>query len=114
VDFLFNCAQANAAGTNFHGGGNGTGYTPIAESNGAVVGPRPEYYGILFFTLAGMGTLYETQLSAGSLNVTAYTVKTATGGLNLVIVNKDSAQNLMVTAALPQTVKSASLLEMTS
>jgi hypothetical protein len=113
IDFLFDCALGGCAGTNFHGGGNGTGYTPIADSGGAVVEARPEYYGILLFVLAGQGMLYTTSLSAGSLNVTAYAVKTSSGGLNLVIVNKDSAQNLQLSAQLPQSANSATLLEMT-
>jgi hypothetical protein len=114
IDFLFDGALGGSTGANFHGGGNGTGYTPIADSGGAVVEARPEYYGILFFVLAGQGTLYTTSLSGiGSLNVTAYAVKTASGGLNLVIVNKDSTQNLQLTVQLPQTAGSATLLEMT-
>jgi hypothetical protein len=114
IDFLFDCAMGGSAGTNFHGGGDGDGYTPIADSGGAVVEARPEYYGILFFTLAGQGELYTTGLSGiGSLNVTAYAVKTRSGGLNLVIVNKDSTQNLQLKAQLPQSVSKATLLEMT-
>ena len=114
IDFLFDCALGGSTGTNFHGGGNGTGYTPIADSDGAVVEARPEYYGILFFTLAGQGNLYTTSLSGiGSLNVTAYAVKTSSGGLNLVIVNKDSSQNLQLTVQLPQIASSATLLELT-
>jgi hypothetical protein len=114
VDFLFDCAIGGSGGTNFHGGGNGDGYTPIADSGGAVVEARPEYYGILLFTLAGQGALYPASLSGiGSLNVTAYAVKTSSGGLNLVIVNKDSTQNLALTIELPQSAGTATLLEMT-
>jgi hypothetical protein len=114
IDFLFDCALNGAVGTNFHGGGNGDGYTPIADSGGAVVEARPEYYGILLFTLAGQGELYTTSLSGiGSLDITAYAVKAASGALNLIVVNKDSAQNLQLTVQLPQTVSSASLLAMT-
>jgi hypothetical protein len=113
IDYLFDCAQGGASGVNFHGGGDGPGYTPIADSNGSVVGARPEFYGILLFTLAGQGTLYTTQLSAGSLNVTAYAVKTASGGLNLVVVNKELSQNLEVTAQLPASASSANLVVMT-
>jgi hypothetical protein len=113
IDFLFNCAHAGSVGTNLHGGGNSAGYTPIADANGVVMDVRPEYYGILFFTLAGPGTLYATQLSAGSLNVTAYAVLAPTGDLNLVIVNKDQLQNLQLTVQLPQSASSASLVEMT-
>jgi hypothetical protein len=113
IDYLFNCVQGGAVGVNFHGGGNSSGYTPIADSSGVVVGARPEYYGVLLFTLAAQGTLYTTQLSAGSLNATAYAVKTAAGGLNLIVNNKDLTQNLQLTALLPQTANTASLLAMT-
>jgi hypothetical protein len=114
IDFLFDCALNGAVGTNFHGGGNSTGYTPIADSGGAVVEARPEYYGILFFTLAGQGALNTTSLSGiGSLNITAYAVKTSSGGLNVIVVNKDSAQNLQLTVTLPQSASSATLIEMT-
>ena len=113
IDFLFNCVQEGASGVNFHGGGNGTGYTPIADSNGTVVGARPEYYGILFFTLAGQGTLYPTQLTATGLNVTAYAVKSSSGELNIVLVNKDLTNNLTLTTELPQSASSASLIQLT-
>jgi hypothetical protein len=114
IDFLFDCALNGSVGANFHGGGNGDGYTPIADSGGAVVEARPEYYGILLFTLAGQGTLYTTSLSdIGSLNITAYTVKTSSGALNVIVVNKDSAQNLQLTVQLPRSASSATLLEMT-
>jgi hypothetical protein len=113
IDFLFNCAQGGAAGVNLHGGGNYTGYTPIADNSGPVVGARPEYYGMKLFTLAGQGTLYQTELSANGLNVSAYAVKTPTGGLNLVIINKDTTQNLELTALLPQAANAATLMAMT-
>jgi hypothetical protein len=113
IDYLFDCALGGAVGVNFHGGGNGTGYTPIADSNGTAVGARPEYYGILLFTLAGQGSLYTTQLAANGLNVTAYAVKTSTGGLNIVIVNKDLTNNLTLTTQLPQSATSATLIQMT-
>ncbi len=113
IDYLFNCAQGGAVGVNFHGSGDGSGYTPIADNNGSVVGGRPEFYGILLFTLAGQGTLYTTDISAGSLNVTAYAVKLASGGLNLIVVNKDLTQNLQLTTQLPQSSSSATLLAMT-
>jgi hypothetical protein len=113
IDYLFNCAQGGAAGVNFHGGGNSAGYTPIADSDNAVVDVRPEFYGILLFMLAGQGTVYKTQVSAGSLNVTGYAVRTSSGGLNIIVVNKDLTQNLQLSVALPQTANSATLLAMT-
>jgi hypothetical protein len=105
--------MGGAAGVNLHGGGDWTGYTPIADNSGAVVEARPEYYGMLLFTLAGQGTIYQTQLSAGQLGATAYAVRTPTGGLNLVVVNKDTTQNLELSVFLPQIARSATLMAMT-
>lgn len=111
IDFMYNCAQYGSAGVNFHGGSN-LNYTAIIDSNGTITGVRPLYYGILMFALAGQGTLYTTNLSAGSLNATAYAVKTSTG-LNIIINNKDSAENLEVTITVPQAVNTATLMVMT-
>jgi hypothetical protein len=113
LDFLFNVAMGGATGVNMHGGGNAPGYTPIADDSGAVIEARPEYYGLLLFALAGTGTLLETQLSAGSVDVTAYAVKTPSGGLNIVLVNKDTLQNLTLTIQANQPVKTASMQTMT-
>jgi hypothetical protein len=112
IDFLFACAHGGAAGANLHGGGEWIGYTPIADASGAIVEARPEFYGMLLFTLAGQGSIYQTQLSAGSLNASAYAVKTPTG-LNLVILNKDSSNSLELTAQLPFTATTANVSVMT-
>lgn len=112
IDFLFECALNGSVGTNLHGGGNSAGYTPIADSGGSVVEARPEFYGVLLFTLAGSGTLYSASLSPGGLNANAYAVKTSSG-LNILVVNKDSSQSLKLNVELPQSASLATLLEMT-
>jgi hypothetical protein len=112
IDFLFDVALGGASGVNMHGGSNGPGYTPISDDDGGVIEARPEYYGLLFFTLAGTGTLLETQLSAGSVDATAYAVRTATGGLNLMVVNKDTLQNLILTIDTNQNIQTATLQTM--
>jgi hypothetical protein len=113
IDFLFDVALSGATGVNMHGGGNAPGYTPIADNDGGVVEARPVYYGMLLFTLAGPGTLLETQLVAGTVDATAYAVRTASGGLNVVVVNKDTLQNLTLTIAANQNIQSARLQTMT-
>jgi hypothetical protein len=113
IDFLFNAALGGASGINMHGGGQGPGYTPIADDSGAVIGVRPEYYGLLLFALAGSGTLLQTQLSAGGVDVTAYGLRTASGGMNLMLVNKDMLQNLVVTIEANQRIRTASMQMMT-
>lgn len=118
IDFLFNCAQAGAIGANLNNIdvslNSPYGYAPIATSGGAVWQVRPEYYGMLLFTLAGQGSLYTTALSVpGNLNVTAYAVNTIATGISIVVNNKDSSNNLSLSIQLPQTASRARLLEMT-
>lgn len=113
IDHLFACALNGAQGINLHGGGNGTGYTPIADSGGVVVGARPEFYGVTLFTLAGQGLLQQTTISAGGLNATAYAIRAVSGAYSIIINNKDQTQNLNVTIQLPQAATSAQLIQMT-
>jgi hypothetical protein len=112
LDFLFSCAQGGASGVNFHGGGVSS-YTPITNLPGSVFGVRPEYYGMLLFTLAGQGHLYQTAVSAGGLNVTAYAVKNQTDGMSLVVINKEANENIQLTVGLPQVANTATLVTMT-
>jgi vacuolar-type H+-ATPase subunit F/Vma7 len=112
LDFLFNCAQGGAAGVNFHGGSSNC-YTPIADKSGAVVEARPVFYGMTLFALAGQGVVYQTNLSAGGINATAYAVKDSSGNVNIVVVNKDATENLSLKISMPRSVSSASLMTMT-
>jgi hypothetical protein len=109
IDHLFTIAQGGSVGVNLHGGGNGDGYTPIADNDGVVVEARPEYYGALLCALAGQGSLLATTIDAGSLNTSAYTVQNSASQLSLIVNNKDTAQNLQFTVTCPGAVKSASL-----
>jgi hypothetical protein len=113
IDHLFSIALGGGVGANLHGGGDGDGYTPIADSNGTVVQARPEYYGTLLFTLAGEGTLLAVSLSAGGLDVTAYALEASAGALSIVVVNKDATHNLALDIDCGRAVAAASLLAMT-
>jgi hypothetical protein len=113
IDFLFDVALGGGTGVNMHGGGRSPGYTPIADDDGGVVEVRPEYYGLLLFSLAGPGTLLETQLSAGTVDATAYAVRNSSGGLNVIVVNKDTLQNLTLTISTNQNIQLATQQTMT-
>jgi hypothetical protein len=113
IDHLFTIAQGGGLGVNLHGGGNGDGYTPIADSSGVVVGARPEYYGLLLCALAGQGPLLGTEISAGSLNTSAFTVQNSASQLSLIVNNKDQTQNLQCTVTCPGSVQSATLQVLT-
>jgi hypothetical protein len=114
IDFLFDIALGGGIGVNMHGGGNAPGYTPIEDHSGAVIEARPEYYGLLLFSLAGTGTLLQTQLSAGNIDATAYAVQSASGGLNVIVVNKDMLQNLTLTIETTRNIQAATLQIMTA
>jgi hypothetical protein len=109
LDHMFTIAQGGSVGLNLHGGGDSTGYTPIADNNGVVVEARSEYYGVLLFTLAGQGPLLTTTIVAGGLNVSAYTIQNSPSRLSMIVVNKDSTQNLQFTTSCPAAVQSATL-----
>ncbi len=49
----------------------------------------------------------------GSVDATAYAVRTASGGLNLIVVNKDEVQNLSLTIQTGQKIATATLQLMT-
>lgn len=109
IDHFFTIAQGGSVGLNLHGGGNGDGYTPIADDSGVIVEARPEYYGLLLCALAGQGPLFATTINAGSLNTSAYTVQNAPSQLSLILNNKDTTQNLQFKVICPAHVESASL-----
>jgi len=112
VDHLFACALNGSQGVNLHGGGDAN-HTPIADSNGVVVEARPEFYGVLFFTLAGPGTLLDTTIDVDSLNATAYAIEAQNGAYSVIVNNKDQTQTLNVTLILPSSAESAQLIQMT-
>lgn len=113
IDFLFTNALHGGVGVNLHGGGNGTGYTPIADTGQEVVGVRPDYYGMLLFTLAGGGPLLATTTNAGGLNFTAYAVAAPDGSTRLVLVNKDPTETAHVAVSLGAAGSSATELLLT-
>ena len=112
IDHLATIALNGGSGVNLHGGGNTPGYTPIADNAGVVACARPMFYGLLLFTLFGQGELLTTNLSAAGLDVTAYSVQLSSGGINLLLVNKDSTQNLQANITCGQTIRQATLLQM--
>jgi hypothetical protein len=97
IDFLFTNAQNGSTGTNFHGGGNGTGYTPIADADGNVVGARPIFYGMLLFAKAGQGSVLKTTGAPTSINFSAYAVGTAGSTSSVVLSNKDRTTTVHAT-----------------
>ena len=74
IDFLFASALHGSSGVDFHGGGGSPGYTPLADDGPTVVEVRPEYYGILLFSLMGAGHLLAVSQSQSGLALSAYAI----------------------------------------
>jgi hypothetical protein len=95
IDFLFANARHGSGGVNFHGGGEQPGYTPLADDGHRVAGVRPEYYGILLFSLMGPGRLLTVNRSPTPLALSAYAVA-GEAGLRIMLVNKEPSTRIDV------------------
>jgi hypothetical protein len=114
LDFMFTCALNGAQGINFHGGGNGTGYTPIADNGSSVVQARPEFYGLKMFSLADNGNVIPAIITLSSnVNFTAYGVRHANGGISALLNNKATNVGVQVSINLGSTVSAAQAIILT-
>jgi hypothetical protein len=113
IDHLFKIALGGGSGVNMQGGDFGD-YTPIANSGSSVVEVRPEYYGLLLFSLVGQGTLLRTTLSNKNFNATIYAVLAASGAMSIVIVNKEVYQSLKITIDCGKAIHGGELIELQS
>ena len=86
---MFTVAKGGGQGVNFHTGG-GAAYSPL-RFNGNFIdsgrGINPEYYGLRFFAMAGLGSVLETTISASGQNISAYAIDTG-AGKSIMFVNK--------------------------
>jgi len=112
INFLFTNAWAGSTGVNFHGGGDGPGYTPIADNGSAVVEARPEYYGIYLFSLAGNGALVATTTTPATSSFYAYAVA-ATGATKIVLVNTSATTAINAAIHFDMPASGASFVTLT-
>ncbi len=111
LDFMFTIALNGGQGVNFHGGGSGPGYTPIADNGSTVIQARPEFYGLKLFSLVSQGSVIPAVVSlASNINFTAYGVRRANGGISAVLVNKDTNDFVKASVNLGTNVIGAQLM----
>jgi hypothetical protein len=95
LDYLFTLAASGCAGVNMETGVNQLGfissYSPIGDDERGHYTAKPEFYGILAFSLAGRGTLLKTQIDAGTADIKAYATRQGEGRICLTLINKGSA-----------------------
>lgn len=114
LDFMFTCALNGAQGVNFHGGGNTTGYTPIADNGTNVVQVRAVYYGLKMFSLLPAGNVVPATVSlASNINFTAYGVQEDSGAVCAVLNNKETNDSVQVTVNLGAVATAAQMMVLT-
>jgi Glycosyl hydrolase family 79 C-terminal beta domain len=114
LDFMFTLALNGCQGVNFHGGGDGPGYTPIADNGTTVVQARPEFYALKMFSLVSQGRVIPAAVSLDSnINFTAYGVRRSNGGISAVLINKDTNDTVHVALDLGTDVSAARVMELT-
>ncbi len=115
IDFLFQLAQDQSTGANFHGGGDlAGGYTPIADDNlGKVVYVNPLFYGIQLFSMMAHGVLMDTVVTAPISTFSAYAVSNPTTS-SVVLNNKDTADTVAATVVFGRQVQSVSTYLLTA
>jgi hypothetical protein len=115
IDYMFEVAKRGGSGINFHNGENGQDgtvpfyYEPLKENGGVVVQVQPEYYGMLLFTQAGVGSMVSAAVTTSAQNFTAWAIK-ADGFTSVVLNNRNASSGVSVTVDLGSSVSSASAI----
>jgi hypothetical protein len=109
TDYLFTAAEQGVAAVQFHGSGGGVlsgPYVPIQlDPHTGKAYPTPLYYGMLLFHLAtASGGRPLSTSTKSAVNIAAHAVETANGGLQVVLINKDSKfeANVQLNVAIPR------------
>jgi hypothetical protein len=92
LDYMFTLASNGCSGVNMETGVNQLGfissYSPIGDDEQRHYSARPEYYGMLAFSLAGHGDLLPVDVDTNTAAIKAYATRPKEGALVLTLINK--------------------------
>ncbi len=92
LDYMFTLAANGCSGVNMETGVNHldfiSSYSPIGDDEQGHYSAKPEYYGMLAFSLAGKGELLQADIETSSPEVKAYATQPKKGTLALTLINK--------------------------
>jgi hypothetical protein len=92
LEYMFTLACNGCGGVNMETGVNQLGfissYSPIGDDEQGHYSARPEYYGMLAFSLAGRGELLRTEVSPAAAEIKTYATRSNSGSLLLTLINK--------------------------
>jgi len=112
-DLMYQLAAAGGTGINFHGGGYGW-YTPIAGTPEDGFLARPIYYGMLMFSQAGAGQLFETSLDGieRAPILTAYGLRATNGKERAIVINKNLDRRVLITVSANHGMRGVQVLRL--
>jgi hypothetical protein len=116
IDYMFEVARRGGSGVNFHTSENGMDgtvpfyYEPLREDQGMIVQVQPEYYGLLLFAEAGVGTMVSTSVTTGAQNFSAWAIKADSGFVSVVLNNRNASSGVSATVDLGAPVNGASAI----
>ncbi len=92
LDYMFTLAANGCVGVNMETGVNHldfiSSYSPIGDDEHGHYSAKPEYYGMLAFSLAGRGQLLALESDANSSEIRAYATQPSKGALAITLINK--------------------------
>ncbi len=92
LDYLYTLAESGCAGVNMETGVNQLGfisaYSPIGDDDKGHYLAKPEYYGLLAFSLLGHGALLACRLAGSPASIKAYATSSAERPLCITLINK--------------------------
>jgi hypothetical protein len=93
LDFMFRVASHGGAGVNMETDVNQLGfvshYSPIYRDESGQLTARPEYYGMLAFSMAGQGKVVKLTASETPANFSTFATRAPDGSVWVAIVNRD-------------------------
>lgn len=115
IDYMFEVGKRGGSGVNFHTSENGMDgtvpfyYEPMKEDKGMVVQVQPEYYGMLLFAEAGVGSMVSTTVTTSAQYFTAWAIKTS-DFTSVVLNNRNASSGVTATVQLGAGVTGASAI----
>ena len=118
LDYMFTLAANGCAGVNMETGVNHldfiSSYSPIGDDEHGHHSAKPEYYGMLAFSLAGKGQLLAVESDTNSAEIKAYATQAGKGALAITLINKGAATPVLnVNLGEHVKAKQASLIRLT-
>jgi hypothetical protein len=118
LDYMFTLASNGCSGVNMETGVNHRGfissYSPIGDDEQGHYSAKPEYYGMLAFSLAGRGKLLMTEIDAHSAEIKAYATRPKERTLALTLINKGAGASVLnIDLGDPSEARQGSVIRLT-